>query len=68
MHPYIVEQLASEHARELRTQADQSRLCTQAHVGGRRRTRPVPRNTVRHRAGWTLVEIGLRMAGSSSDG
>ncbi len=59
MHPYIVEQLAGERARELRTQAQQSRA---------RRTRPVPRNTVRHRAGWTLVEIGLRLAGSSSDG
>ena len=68
MHPYIIEQLAGERARELRTQADQSRLGTQAHQSGLRRTRPVPRNTVRHRAGWTLVEIGLRLAGSSSDG
>jgi hypothetical protein len=25
------------------------------------------RSTVRHRAGWTLVEIGLRLAGSAPE-
>jgi hypothetical protein len=30
--------------------------------------RPSPRNSVRHRAGWTLIEVGLRLAGTSDDG
>jgi hypothetical protein len=59
MHPYLMTELASQHADDLRTQAHQGRL----HV-----TRPGPRNSVRHRAGWTLVEIGLRLAGNSGHG
>jgi hypothetical protein len=30
--------------------------------------RQAQRSTVRHRAGWTLVEIGLRLAGSAPEG
>ena len=56
MHPYISELVASERARELRAQAQQARLHVQ---------RPGPRNSLRHRAGWTLVEVGLRLAGTS---
>jgi hypothetical protein len=56
MFPHQMDQLASQHTDELRTQAQRARL----HV-----IRPVPRNSVRHRAGWTLVEIGLRLAGPS---
>jgi hypothetical protein len=56
MFPHQMDQLVSQHADELRTQAQRARL----HV-----MRPVPRNSVRHRAGWTLVEIGLRLAGPS---
>ena len=59
MHPELMNQLASQHADELRRQPCPGR----PHVG-----RPGPRNTVRHRAGWTLVEIGLRLAGGSEDG
>ena len=59
MHPYISELVASERARELRSQAEQARLHVQ---------RPGPRNSLRHRAGWTLVEVGLRVAGTSRDG
>ena len=59
MHPHLLNQLASQHADELRRQPCPGR----PHVG-----RPGPRNSVRHRAGWTLVEIGLRLAGSSRDG
>jgi hypothetical protein len=58
MHPYQMEQLASQHAEELRAQA---------HLTRRHVQRPGPRNSVRHRAGWTLVEIGLRLAGGSDD-
>jgi hypothetical protein len=59
MHPYMRELLARERARELRMQAQQAR----PHV--RRAGR---RNFVRHRVGWTLVEIGLRLASTSQDG
>jgi hypothetical protein len=59
MHPELMNQLASQHADELRRPPCPGR----PHVG-----RPGPRNTVRHRAGWTLVEIGLRLAGTSRDG
>jgi hypothetical protein len=59
MHLYITELVASERARELRAQAERARLHVQ---------RPGPRNSLRHRAGWTLVEVGLRVAGTSRDG
>jgi hypothetical protein len=58
MHPYISELMAGERARELRAQAQQARLHVQ---------RPGPRNSLRHRAGWTLIEVGLRVAGTSRD-
>jgi len=56
MNPYISELLAADRARELRAQA-------QLHV-----QRRGPRNSLRHRAGWTMVEVGLRVAGTSRDG
>ena len=56
MNPYVSELLAADHARQVHAQA-------QLHV--RRRA---PRNSLRHRAGWTLVEVGLRVAGTSPDG
>jgi len=59
MHPELMNQLASQHADELRLQPRPGR----PHV-----SRPGLRNSVRHRAGWTLVEIGLRLAGGSEDG
>jgi len=42
MFPHQLDQLVSQHTDELRTQAQRTRL----HV-----MRPVPRNSVRHRAG-----------------
>ena len=56
MHPYLMQELASQHAAELRAARGQAR----PHV-----IATGPRNSVRHRAGWTLVEIGLRLAGTS---
>jgi hypothetical protein len=53
MHPYIMSQLAFQHTSELRAAAGRAR----PHV-----TPPRPRASVRRRAGWTLVEIGLRIA------
>jgi hypothetical protein len=55
MHPQILGQLASQHTDELREQA------AARHVRHR-----VPRNSIRYRAGWTMVEIGLRVAGPGS--
>jgi len=80
MHPQMNERLASERTRELRAQAQRSRLSTQAQHSRQcpacaragqnspHRMRPAQRGTVRHRAGWTLVEIGLRLAGSAPEG
>ena len=59
MHPHLLNELPSQHADELRLPPRAGR----PHV-----SQPGPRNSVRHRAGWTLVEIGLRLAGSSHDG
>jgi hypothetical protein len=59
MHANLLNQLASQRADELRHQPGHTR----PHV-----SRPGPRNSVRYRAGRTLVEIGLRLAGSSRDG
>jgi hypothetical protein len=56
MNPYQLERLASRHNEELRAEA---------HLARRHVQRPGPRNSVRHRAGWTLVELGLRLAGGS---
>jgi hypothetical protein len=58
MHPYMLNRLAVQHGDELRAAAGRAR----PHV-----TSPRPRNSVRHRAGRTLVEIGLRLAGASGD-
>ena len=80
MHPQMTEQLASEHTRELRVQAQRSRLsahaqhsrqcpaCARAGQNSPHRVRQAQRSTVRHRAGWTLVEIGLRLAGGAPEG
>jgi len=58
MHPYTMSELAIQHANELHAAAGRAR----PHVSP-----PRPRNSVRHRAGWTLVEIGLRLAGGPDD-
>jgi hypothetical protein len=57
MNPRQIEPLASRRPAELRSAANRARL-------GRACRRP--RQPVRQRAGWTLVEIGLRLAGTSS--
>ena len=58
MHPYTMSQLAIRHIDELSATADRHRR----HV-----TPASPRNSVRHRTGGMLVEIGLRLAGSSDE-
>jgi hypothetical protein len=68
MNPYLAQRLAEHHMRELRTNAREPGL--QARPSHRRRdpARPGPGNSVRHRAGWTLVAIGLRLAGTPDVG
>jgi hypothetical protein len=56
MHPYLTNQMARQRTADMRAAAERARLL--------RRPR-VYRTSVRHRAGWTLVEIGLRVAGTS---
>jgi hypothetical protein len=55
---HMMKLLADEHASELRR--------------SQRHPRPAPRRSqrgsVRYRAGRTLVEVGLRLAGESADG
>jgi hypothetical protein len=55
MHPSVIQQLASQHTDEMREAAAVRRI--------RHR---VPRNSLRYRAGWTMVELGLRIAGPES--
>lgn len=56
MHPQLLDQLAQQHITEMRRSA------------ARRRAAAAPaarRATIRNRAGWTLVQIGLRLASSA---
>ncbi|HEY7432359.1 MAG TPA: hypothetical protein VH641_16675 [Streptosporangiaceae bacterium] len=57
MHPYLIEQLAATRQRDLRAAARQT-----ARPRPTVRRRP-HRGSARHRAGWFLVEVGLRLAG-----
>ncbi|MFF6991677.1 hypothetical protein [Streptomyces sp. NPDC010273] len=50
---YSHTQLAQQHIADLHAQADAHRLAAEA--------RP-PRSELRTRVGWTLVELGLRLA------
>lgn len=59
MNPFLAEKLTDQRVRELRPGASVGR----PHVGAHG-----PRNSVRHRAGWTLVTIGLRLAATPDDG
>jgi len=58
MHPYMIELITRQRESELRRSA--CRHCP--HVPRRRR-----RRSVRHRAGWALVAIGLTLAHGSGD-
>jgi hypothetical protein len=56
MHPYLIEQLAVQRQSELRRSA---------HRHGPHPARGCHRS-VRHRAGWALVAIGLTLAHGST--
>jgi hypothetical protein len=63
MHHYLTGQLATSHRHSLLEASHQRRKRAAARTGrraaGRGRHRPV-----RYRAGWALVELGLRLAGT----
>jgi hypothetical protein len=59
MHPYVLEQLANARRAELSAAARQ-RKRPRARARGNRRS-------ARHLAGWTLIEIGLKLAGPPGD-
>jgi hypothetical protein len=65
MNHYLAQKLAADRARELRMDGTAARgrgLHLQTFAGGPGAARPRPGNSVRRRAGWTLVAIGLRLA------
>ena len=59
MHPYMTGLLARQRETELRRSARRHRPHVPRHRRGRR--------SVRHRAGWALVAIGLTLAHGSGD-
>ena len=58
MHSDAIEQIARQHTAEMHQAAEAG------HVGKGGRG---PRNPIRHRTGWTLIAIGLRIANDSGD-
>jgi hypothetical protein len=58
MHSDIIEQIARQRDAEVRRSAESR------HIGPADRG---PRNPIRHRTGWALVAIGLRIANDSGD-
>lgn len=53
-----MEQIARQRAAEVRRSAESGYVCL-ADRG--------PRNPIRHRTGWALIAIGLRIANDSGD-
>jgi hypothetical protein len=68
MNPFLAQHLAENHLRELRTNAREARLHARPSHRRRGPGRPGPGTSARHRAGWTLVAIGLRLAGTPDVG
>jgi hypothetical protein len=63
MNPYLARKLTDQHAAELRLDAHKGRpRVTRQRAPNSRQPR-----SVRHRAGWTLVTIGLRLAATADD-
>jgi hypothetical protein len=59
MNPYELERLAKQHTSEIRKAA------TRHHAAAARRDRG---RSIRHRAGWALVQIGLSLVSTSAGG
>jgi hypothetical protein len=64
MNPYELERLAKQHTGDLRKAAARHQAAAQHRaVAVRDRGR-----SIRHRTGWALVQIGLRLISSSANG
>jgi hypothetical protein len=63
MHPHTIEGLAEARRRELRAAARPARTARQPSRTTKHSTRH--RGSARRRAGWLLIEIGLRLAGGT---
>ena len=59
MNPYEIERLAKQHTGDIRKAA------ARHHAAAARRDRS---RSIRHRAGWALVQIGLSLVSSSANG
>jgi hypothetical protein len=69
MHPYLVEQLAEARRQDILAAAERparrlhgSQQHSECQHGERQHGSRSPRGSARNRAGWLLVEIGLRLA------
>jgi hypothetical protein len=62
MNPFLAQQLASQRGQQLRPQAREPRAQARPRRRRPHAARLGPSRSVRHRAGWTLVAIGLRLA------
>jgi hypothetical protein len=60
MHPYLMEKLAREHQRELLR-------CARPNSPSRLPGRTAARRSARQRAGWALIELGLRLAAPAGE-
>ena len=60
MHPELIAQLARQRAREARQFAAVEARGAAVEARGAAVAR-APRPSIRHRAGWTLVHLGLRL-------
>ena len=55
MHPYLAERLARQHVDDI------TRMAAKYKIGTGHRHRETERS-LRYRTGWTLIQLGLRMA------
>jgi hypothetical protein len=60
MHPYLIEKLARERQRDLLRSARPNSPPALPE-------RPAARRSARQRAGWALVELGLRLAAPAGE-
>jgi hypothetical protein len=68
MNPYLARKLTEQHVRDLHLDAQAARpLVTRHGPRARGRYRSAAHRSVRQRAGWTLVTIGLRLAATADD-
>jgi hypothetical protein len=63
MHPELAKQLGKYHVQELVDEAENERLVAIARGRARRRARTGSASAWRRSIGWTVIELGIRLAG-----